>query len=153
MVIGYIDDVNLLAISSSTEENCRRLTAAHAEAERWAAKHASVFATRKYELTHFAKTPSRFRMGQGITLGGRYLSPSDSCRFLGVFLDQKLSGKTHVQQLQARATTALTALSSIAGSTWGIPTLGLRQSTDPSYCRGFCTAAASGPWKVYAANR
>ncbi|KAF4311312.1 reverse transcriptase [Botryosphaeria dothidea] len=29
MVIGYIDDVNLLAVSSSTEENCRLLTEAH----------------------------------------------------------------------------------------------------------------------------
>ncbi|EKG13846.1 hypothetical protein MPH_08978 [Macrophomina phaseolina MS6] len=127
MVIGYIDGVNLLAISSSTEENCRRLTAAHAVTERWAAKHASVFATRKYELTHFARTPSRFRIDQGITLGGQYLRPNDNCSFLGVFLDQKLSGKTHVEQLQARATKTLTALSSIAGSTWGIPTLGLRQ--------------------------
>ncbi|EKG09366.1 Reverse transcriptase, partial [Macrophomina phaseolina MS6] len=127
MVIGYIDDVNLLAVSSSTEENCRLLAKAHSQAERWAAMHASVFAVKKYELTHFTKTPALFRTEQGIILGGRYLSPSDSCRFLGVFLGQKLSGKTHVQQLQARATTALTALSSIAGSTWGIPTLGLRQ--------------------------
>ena len=127
MVIGYIDDVNLLAVSSSTEENCRLLTEAHAQAERWAAMHASVFAVKKYELTHFTKTPARFDTEHGITLGGRYLSPSDSCRFLGVLLDQKLSGKTHVQQLQARATTTLAALSSIAGSTWGVPTLGLRQ--------------------------
>ncbi|EKG09000.1 hypothetical protein MPH_14030 [Macrophomina phaseolina MS6] len=127
MVIGYIDDVNLLAVSSSTEENCRLLTKAHAQAERWAAMHASVFAVKKYELTHFTRTSALFNTEQGITLGGRYLSPSDSCRFLGVFLDQKLSGKTHVQQLRARATTTLAALSSIAGSTWGIPTLGLRQ--------------------------
>lgn len=58
--------------------------------------YASVFTVKKYELTHFTKTPARFNTEQGITLGGRYLSPSDSYRFLGVFLDQKLSGKTHI---------------------------------------------------------
>lgn len=66
-------------------------------------------------------------MERGITLVSHDIWPSRSCRFLGVRLDQKLNGKDHIGKVQVNGTKALVALTCIAGSTWGIPTLGLRQ--------------------------
>lgn len=103
------------------------MVSAHNQAEIWAATHASVFATKKYELTHFSRSPTSFNMECGITLASHDIRPSRSCCFLGVRLDQKLTGKDHISHILVNGTKSLAALTSIAGSTWGIPTLGLRQ--------------------------
>ena len=50
--IGFIDDVNILAYSTSTEENCKTLKRLHKKCKRWALKYSSVFASDKYKLIY-----------------------------------------------------------------------------------------------------
>jgi Reverse transcriptase (RNA-dependent DNA polymerase) len=59
LVIGYVDDVFLMAYGDSAPENCRTLARAHQVAERWERRHASRFNPKKYQLAHFwRKHPS-----------------------------------------------------------------------------------------------
>ena len=54
--IGYIDDMAILAIEDTAEENCQTLAAIHERAKTWAFKHAFIFAEDKYELIHFMRS-------------------------------------------------------------------------------------------------
>lgn len=42
--LDLVDDVNILPLGSSTEEDCRMLENLRGECERWASKHGPVFA-------------------------------------------------------------------------------------------------------------
>lgn len=80
--MGFMDDVNVLAYSTSTEENCRTLERLHKECERWARKHSSVFAPDKYELIHLAKTPSNFDMTTTISISSETIKPKADVRVM-----------------------------------------------------------------------
>jgi hypothetical protein len=67
------------------------------------------------------------KLNRPLTIRGTQIQPTNSLRYLSVFLDPDLSGKAHLQYLQAKAATLTAALSSIAGSVWGVPTLHLRR--------------------------
>lgn len=51
-VVGYIDDVSILAVGPNAQSNCKTLKKIHRRAEEWARKHGSQFAPAKYELVH-----------------------------------------------------------------------------------------------------
>lgn len=53
--MAFVDDVNILAYSSSTEANCRTLERVHRACLKWAKRHGAEFAPSKYELIHLAK--------------------------------------------------------------------------------------------------
>src|SRR5277367_140828 len=67
--IGFADDVNLLAYSQSTEDNCRKLERVYQELSQWAAKHGMRFAPQKYELIHFSRKTKKFNMQASIQIG------------------------------------------------------------------------------------
>ena len=51
---GYIDDTSIMVMGDSAEENVEELYRLHEEqAQPWAARHASIFAPKKYQLMHF----------------------------------------------------------------------------------------------------
>ena len=50
--IGFVDDINILAWSNSTENNCIALTRIHSQCCKWARKHGATFSPTKYELIH-----------------------------------------------------------------------------------------------------
>ena len=51
--IRFVDDLNLLAYSKSTEQNCATLSQVHERCLEWARRHGMKFAPQKYELIHF----------------------------------------------------------------------------------------------------
>jgi Reverse transcriptase (RNA-dependent DNA polymerase) len=59
--IGFVDDVNILASSHSTKENCRILKEMHEKCIGWARGHGARFVPDKYKLLHL----SRKRKHQG----------------------------------------------------------------------------------------
>ena len=54
-----------------------------------------------------------------ITLEGEKIEPSKSIRLLGVYLDEALSYKVHLEVLNTKVLALLAALRSITSSTWG----------------------------------
>src|SRR5699024_8484126 len=52
--IGFVDDMNMIALGQSTEDNCRRLERAHGRCMDWARRYGAKFAPEKYELMHFS---------------------------------------------------------------------------------------------------
>ena len=88
--IGFVDDVNILAYSTSTEENCKTLEKLHRECEKWAKRHGSVFAPQKYELIHFARNPKKFNMTKCVSITGNEVAPKPDIRVLGLQVDTRL---------------------------------------------------------------
>lgn len=132
LVTGYIDDICILTWSESAARNCRFLVEAHRLAETWEKRHASKFAPKKYHLIHmFSKHRSVPRptgpTNTSLWLRGVEIKAQSSIRYLGVWLDQHLTGSEHVKMAREKAAQIQAALSSIAGSTWGVTTLQLRR--------------------------
>jgi hypothetical protein len=89
--IGFVDDVNALAFSKTTENNCRTLQSVHERCLEWARKHGASFAPEKYILVHFTKAMTKHNTACPLTLPSLTITPCPSARVLGVVLDKKLS--------------------------------------------------------------
>ena len=53
--------------------------------------------------------------------------PGAKCRYLGLTIDTQLKWKPHINQIQGKANKSIQALSSLAGSTWGMRLKDIRQ--------------------------
>jgi ribonuclease HI len=124
--VGYIDDVGILAVGPTTQRNCKTLKLVHREAEKWARQHGSQFAPAKYELVHFTRTPG-MDTSHALRLPQATVQASPSCRYLGVQMDSRLYWDYHREKLEGKASKCLSALSALAGSTWGAGLINLRQ--------------------------
>ncbi|KAJ5244945.1 hypothetical protein N7489_005041 [Penicillium chrysogenum] len=133
LVTGYIDDICILVWSKSTLDNCQLLEKLHQVADDWASRHASRFAPAKYGLIHMwkkgwgARRVDRPPSGESITLQGVEVRPALSLKYLGVMLDEHLTGESQIAQCRKKAAQLVAALRSIAGMTWGVSTLHLRR--------------------------
>lgn len=141
LVIGYIDDIAILVWSKRADTNVRRLKEIHGICEHWSKTHASKFAPAKYGLIHMWKNARGIPPPEGptdipLTLRVRdgnqpvttvTIEPSPSLRYLGIQIDQHLTGQAHLDYLRKKASRLVAALRSIAGMTWGITTLHLRR--------------------------
>lgn len=54
-----------------------------------------------------------------VTLDGVHIKPEASARSLGIIMDPQLTGKPHLQDIQAKATDEIAALRSVGNSAWG----------------------------------
>lgn len=124
-VVGYTDDVSILAIGPAAPRNCKTLKAIHRKAEEWALKHGSQFAPAKYELVHFARDPD-CNTTHALRLPHVTIKALRSYRYLGVQLDTKLRWGHHREKIEGAATKRLSALSALAALTWGIGIVNLR---------------------------
>ena len=122
-VSGFIDDRALLATGDTTEENCLLLEKAHEICTAWADTHGSKFALAKYQLIHF----TRKRKADILILKDHSITPSISCRYLGIQLDRKLLWNEHLKDLKSKAIKSIGALSSLSSSTWEGNILSLRR--------------------------
>ncbi len=61
-VLDFINDINILVYNRFTEEICRTLSKAHDVCAKWVCTHDVMFASEKYELTHFTRKSKKFNM-------------------------------------------------------------------------------------------
>ncbi|EIT74601.1 reverse transcriptase [Aspergillus oryzae 3.042] len=141
---GWIDDACVLASSDSYAENVETLKTALARADRWATRHASKFAPEKFELIHFTNPrrseaeatpppspglspddpngiwevplPPTGHDQMDVPYAGTTIKPTETAKYLGIWLDKTLSFATHRTKALARAHSTLAALRGIAGS-------------------------------------
>lgn len=124
--MGWIDDVGILVVGNSAEENSRQLELEVAKAERWAKAHASVFAPDKFAIQHFSKDKAQ-DISAPITIRNVVKEPKDSIRVLGVWFDSRLTFLPHLAKIEDTATKRLGAFSSITNSTWGYTVTDMRK--------------------------
>jgi hypothetical protein len=82
--VGFMDDLNILAYSRSTEQNCARLSSVHDKCQEWARRHGIAFAPHKYELIHFTTARRKHNLQASIKIGSIEKAPTKSVRVLGV---------------------------------------------------------------------
>jgi hypothetical protein len=117
-LVGFADDTNLLAFGKTPETTTRQLEEAWATCQAWGLTRGVVFAPEKSELLHF----NRARQGwkTGVKLGpDLLLQPVEEARFLGVWLDRKLTWGAHLKAIRRKMATQALALTRLAGKTWG----------------------------------
>ena len=117
--IGFIDDLNILAYSASTEQNCALLSRVHEKCQSWARRHGITFAPHKYELIHFTTARKKHNLQASIRLGNIEKEPTTSVRVLGVWLDPKLKWSAHAEIAHQKGVAAIAALKRVTTSTWG----------------------------------
>ena len=117
--IGFVDDVNVLVYSPSTETNCRKLERIHRECAQWAATHGARFAPDKYEVIHFSRASKKFNMQATPRIDGLRREAKDHVRILGVEVDSKLRWGPHINRIHDKYASQSLALSRITASTWG----------------------------------
>ena len=118
--MGFIDDINILTHSSSTEQNCDTLKQIYTKCETWARHHGSSFSEKKFHLIHFTRTPKKVNVNASLDIGGHTIRPESDIRILGVQLDTALRWKPHFRVVKAQVIHQVNALKMIIGSTWGV---------------------------------
>lgn len=120
--LGFVDDTSLVAWGATAGDNCRKLTAAHAQCEEWARRNGVQFAPDKYQLIHFTKRRRHAceDLASTIQIGGHQVQLQDKAiKILGVWLDPTLTWKEHIAQATRKGLAASEALSRLVTSTWG----------------------------------
>jgi hypothetical protein len=117
-LVGFADDTNLLAFGKTPEATTRQLERAWATCQAWGLTRGVIFAPEKSELLHF--TRARRAWKTGVRLGpDLLLQPVEEARFLGVWLDRKLTWGAHLKAIKRKIATQALALTRLAGKTWG----------------------------------
>jgi len=114
IAIGFVNDINILAIGSNIFANCERLNAAYGVYNDWASRHGAEFALDKYELIHFSKTPRKFNMAECIRIDDATITPKPDIRVLGVQLNIKFRWKTYLKAIEIKNALQMLALSRLS---------------------------------------
>jgi hypothetical protein len=85
--------------------------------KQWAEKTGMVFAPEKSELLYFSR--ARDECTLSLQLGASIIRPTTKARFLGVWLNNKLSCKAHIAKVKSKMKIQMLALSKLAASAWG----------------------------------
>jgi hypothetical protein len=93
--LSYMDDFVITVTSNSAKSNCKKLEGIALELMSRAKEAAISFDISKTELIHFYN--KRTTIEEGLKLGDVEISPKPLVRWLGVFLDSKLTFKQHVE--------------------------------------------------------
>jgi hypothetical protein len=94
--VGFMDDINILAYSQSTEQNCSVLEAVHGRCLQWAKRFGMKFAPQKYELIHFTRRRKAFNLAATVQLGDVEQAPKSEVRVLGVWVNIKLKWEAYI---------------------------------------------------------
>jgi len=127
LTIGFADDTNFLAFAKDRETYIRILEKAWEVASQWALERGMQFGPFKSELIHFTRgrlcqTPIRLRPPQppnSPPCEPVILAPKKDARFLGVWIDSRLSFAAHIKAIKGKMETQMHALTRLAASTWG----------------------------------
>ena len=102
--LSYADGFAITVTSNSAKNNCKKLEGIALELMSRAKEAAISFDISKTELIHFHS--KRTTIEEGLKLGDVEISPKPLVRWLGVFLDSKLTFKQHVETQISKAKAA-----------------------------------------------
>jgi hypothetical protein len=116
---GFVDDVNFSTASRSILENVRNLEMAGAVAKEWEGEDEAVFEEDKTDLIHMATGRADYSHAS-VRFGGNIISPSESVKWVGLWLDKGLSGRKHITSRAASAARVLNASIAVMHASWGL---------------------------------
>ena len=124
---GFADDIGTLAIGPSLEHNVSQLEPEAAELISWGARNGLNFDLEKCGLQHFTRKRNLPR--PSLWIGENEIKPSThALRYLGIFLDSKLSFREHVLVRASKARSVALHLQQINRTATGAPAQLLRQA-------------------------
>jgi hypothetical protein len=123
--LSYIDDFAITVTSNSAKSNCKKLKGIALELMSRAKEAAISFDISKTELIHFHS--KRTTIEEGLKLGDIEISPKPLVRWLGVFLDSKLTFKQHVEIRISKAKEAFYLIRRLGNTQRGLSLQALRQ--------------------------
>ena len=118
--IEFVNDVNVLTYSTSTEKNCKILKKLHEVFTTWFRRHEANFFSTKYELIYFNRSFKKFNMQTMINLKEMQLILKIDIRILELQIDTKLKWDFRVKKIQDKMTNQTFALTKLIASIWKI---------------------------------
>lgn len=124
--LSYIDDISLTTSSTSVKRNTKILEREAKNLYDFGASMGITFDLSKTELIHFATTKKAKNCGLELP-DFTLIQPKESVRWLGVYFDNKLKFKTHVNTLVSKARYALYRLNRLTTVSLGLGPHAMRQ--------------------------
>ena len=116
-VQAYADDILLLCSAYSEEAAQNRTQEALNHLVRWSEEAGMQFSESKCLTIRFHKTRRTAMLP--LQIGPTRLETVQSCRYLGVILDERLSWKPHLRHAQQRTRERLALIKRLSSKTWG----------------------------------
>src|SRR5204862_2894277 len=107
--LSYINDIALATSGRKESDNVKELTKAARKAFQWADQNAVSFDDSKSELMHFTRR-RELKGGNEMDIllpNGTRITPSQELRWLGIWLDRKMTFNQHVNRKIASASRVL----------------------------------------------
>lgn len=115
--LGFIDDVVHLTAGKTCGEARSRLTRLGKESLQWGRTHGAIFDSKKAQFMVFTHS----RLAKSCFLfDGQQLEPQRDVKWLGLWVDEKLTFGKQVAQAKKKADDTLGQLLKIGSSTWGV---------------------------------
>ncbi|OAA57839.1 reverse transcriptase [Akanthomyces lecanii RCEF 1005] len=100
---GYADDTAMLFIGDSLEDTTRQANEAIAAMESWGRGEAIHFDPEKTEVMHFSRRKAGHDQSPVIYHGDKEIQATPSMRWLGIWLDKKLTFNHHIDEWTKKA--------------------------------------------------
>src|SRR5204863_3404023 len=128
-ILSYIDDVGLTVSSKSIEENCQLLQKLAEELLIDSEQNCMQFDVDKTELIHFHSKRSLDLKSElySVKVGETVFQPKELVKYLGIWLDSKLSFKAHVEKKIASAQKVLMQIERLSNTEKGLSFQAMRQ--------------------------
>jgi hypothetical protein len=96
---GYADNTAILSIGDTVEETCAMVSSSVDEMVRWGAANGVSLDPKKTEVLHFSS--SKLKIAPAVRHGEVEKHPESALRWLGIWLDSRLSFRIHVKKWAA----------------------------------------------------
>ncbi len=111
----FIDDINILVMRNSIEENVLSLKIIHVQSCMiWAHQHDSLFVSIKYELIHFKRLFASSDSKMIFRILDHQIVFSSKCKYLDVMMNNQLIWKHHLKYLKKKSISKLSILTTLA---------------------------------------
>ncbi|KAH8193506.1 hypothetical protein TruAng_012328 [Truncatella angustata] len=123
---GYADDIGILNVGTTLQETAAEATEQLIELVDWGQDNGVEFDPAKTEIMHFSR--KRDTNNPIVTHGTTRKMAEPSMRWLGVFLDRKLTFRDHVKHWTGKASRVANHIRSLCNTVRGLPVASTRKA-------------------------
>lgn len=116
-ILQYADDIVLYYSSDSFSDSTSRLNAALRYLNEWLQDHGLSLSASKSSAVVFSRR--RWIPDVDIVIGEDSVTVENSVKFLGVYLDSRMSGVPHLKHVQNKCEKSINVMRALSGAWWG----------------------------------